>query len=90
MNLSIQVFRQSPVLRGDTRKALRQATAFWGGIPEDVDIPLVPISPWTWVSRVLPRLTRLGIQLARLRKEIPQFIAENRTGVRDESAHPED
>jgi len=56
---------------------LKQATAWWGGIPEDVEIPLVPISAWTWWSKVLPSLTRLGIQMARLRKKIPQFVAEN-------------
>jgi phosphohistidine swiveling domain-containing protein len=42
-----------------------------------VEIPLVPISSWTWWSKVLPRLTRFGIKMARLRKKIPQFVAEN-------------
>jgi len=77
INLSIQVSASRPFFGGDTRKALQQATAWWGGIPEDVDIPLVPISSWTWWSKVLPRLTRFGIKMARLRKKIPQFVAEN-------------
>jgi len=77
MNLSIQVSASRPFFGGDSRKALHQATAFWGGVPEDVDIPLIPISSWTWLSKVLPSIIRFGIQLARLRKEIPQFVAEN-------------
>jgi rifampicin phosphotransferase len=77
MNLSIQVSASRAFFGGDTRKALKQATAFWGGIPEGVDIPLVPISTWAWLSKVLPSITRLGIKMARLRKEIPQFVAEN-------------
>lgn len=77
MNLSLQVSASRPFFGGDTRKALQQATAFWGDIPEDVDIPLVPISAWTWWSEVLPGIMRLGTMMARLREKIPQFIAEN-------------
>jgi rifampicin phosphotransferase len=77
INLSLQVSASRPFFGGDTRKALQQATAFWGDIPEDVEVPLVPISSWTWWSKVLPRLTRFGIKMARLRNKIPQFVAEN-------------
>ncbi|CAG0930355.1 pyruvate, water dikinase [Thermoflexales bacterium] len=77
INLSIQVSASRPFFGGDTRKALQQATAWWGGIPEDVKIPLIPISSWAWWSQVIPSLTRLGIKMARLRKKIPQFVAEN-------------
>jgi len=77
MNLSIQVSASLPFFGGDSRKALKQITAWWGNIPDDVEIPLIPISSWTWWTKVLPSLTRLGIKTARLRKKIPQFIAEN-------------
>jgi pyruvate,water dikinase len=77
INLSIQVAASRPFFGGDTRKALQQATPFWGDIPEDVEIPLVPISSWTWWSKVLPAITRLGIKMARFRNQIPQFVAEN-------------
>ncbi len=77
MNLSIQVSALRPLFGGDSRKALQQITAWWGGIPEDVEIPLVPISAWTWWSKVLPRLTRYAVMMARQRKTIPQFVAEN-------------
>ena len=77
INLSLQVSASRPFFGGDTRKALQQATAWWGGIPEDVDIPLVPISSWTWWSKVLPAITRFGIKMARFRNKIPQFVAEN-------------
>jgi phosphohistidine swiveling domain-containing protein len=77
INLSLQVSVSRPFFGGDTRKALHQATAWWGGIPEDVDIPLIPISSWSWWSKVLPSISRMGIKMARLRKKIPQFVAEN-------------
>lgn len=77
VNLSLQVSASRPFFGGDTRKALQQAMAFWGDIPEDVDIPLVPISSWTWWSKVLPSLIRFRIKMAGFRKRIPQFIAEN-------------
>jgi phosphohistidine swiveling domain-containing protein len=77
MNLSLQVSVSRPFFGGDTRKALQQATAFWGGIPDEVDMPLIPISSWTWWSKVLPSLTRLAIKMARVRKKASQFIAEN-------------
>lgn len=77
INLSIQISVTRPFFGGDSRKALHQATAWWGGIPEDVEIPLIPISSWAWWSKVLPSITRLGIKMARLRKKIPQFVAEN-------------
>jgi rifampicin phosphotransferase len=77
INLSIQVSASRLFFGGDSRKALKQATAWWGDVPEDVDIPLVPISTWTWWTKVLPSLTRFGIKLGSFRKEIPQFVADN-------------
>jgi phosphohistidine swiveling domain-containing protein len=77
MNLSLHVSASRPFYGGDTRKALLQATAFWGDIPTEVEVPLVPISTWTWLSKVLPSITRLGTKMASFRKKIPQFIAEN-------------
>lgn len=77
MNLSVQVSALRPFFGGDSRKALRQVTGWWGDIPEDVDIPLVPISSWAWWSKVLPSTAWLVIKMARIRKEIPQFVAEN-------------
>ncbi len=77
INLSIQVSASRPFFNGDSRKALQQATAWWGGVPDDVDIPLIPISTRAWWTKVLPSLTRFGIKMSRFRKEIPQFVAEN-------------
>jgi pyruvate,water dikinase len=77
INLSLQVSASRPFFGGDSRKALQQAAGWWGGVPEKVEVPLVPISSWAWWTKVLPSLTRLAIKMARLRKKIPQFVAEN-------------
>ncbi len=77
INLSIQVSVSRPFFGGDSRKALQQAAPWWGDIPEELEIPLVPVSRWTWWSKVLPSLSRLAMMMGRLRKEIPPFLAEN-------------
>lgn len=77
VNLSIQVSASLPFFGGDVHKAAQQAMAWWGSVPADLEIPLVPISTWTWWTKVLPALTRMGMKIAGLRKKIPQFVAEN-------------
>ena len=77
INLSLQASVSRRFFGGDSRKALQQATAFWGGVPEGVDIPLIPISTRTWWFKFLPSLTRLAIKMARVRKKITQFVQEN-------------
>jgi pyruvate,water dikinase len=77
VNLSIQISASLPFFGGDVRKAAQQATAWWGGVPADLEIPLVPISTRDWWFKVLPGLTRLGMKTVSLRKKIPQFVAEN-------------
>jgi len=77
MNLSVQVSAIRPFFGGDSRKALEQAAAFWGEIPQDVEIPLVPISRRMWWFKVLPKFALMGIKLARMQKKMPRFIAEN-------------
>ena len=77
MNLSIQAAASRPFFGGDSRKALHQSTVWWGGIPEGVDIPLVPVSTRMWWTKVLPRTIRFVTLISGLRKKIPQFLAEN-------------
>jgi phosphohistidine swiveling domain-containing protein len=77
MNLSLQVSAIRPLFGGDSRKTLEQITAFWGEIPDDIEIPRVPISCRTWWFKVLPRFARMGIKMARMQKKMPPFIAEN-------------
>lgn len=77
MNLSVQVSAIRPFFGGDSRKALEQVTAFWGDVPEDLEIPLVPISRRTWWFKVLPSIARIGLKVARMQKKMPGFLAEN-------------
>jgi pyruvate,water dikinase len=75
INLSVQVSALRPFFGGDTRKALQQVTAWWGDVPEDVEIPLIPVSTKDWWLRVLPNLMKVGNMMARLRKKAPEFVA---------------
>ncbi|MEJ2549121.1 MAG: PEP/pyruvate-binding domain-containing protein [Anaerolineales bacterium] len=77
MNLSVQVSAIRPFFGGDSRRALEQVTAFWGDVPEDLEIPLVPISRRTWWLKVLPSIARIGLKVASMQKKMPGFIAEN-------------
>lgn len=77
INLSVQVSALRPLFGGDSRRALQQVTAWWGEVPEDLEIPLIPVSRYECWTRVVPSLTRVGRLMARLRQQIPQFVASN-------------
>lgn len=75
INLSLFISAARPLF-GDTRKALRQFSDTFGDLPEEMDIPLIPISPWTWWFKVLPRLPWVMLKLASLATKAPQFLVE--------------
>jgi pyruvate,water dikinase len=44
INLNVQVSASRPFFGGDTRKALEQATGWWGGIPSDIFNANAPVA----------------------------------------------
>jgi len=62
---------------GKSREAaLEQMQGLLGNVPEDLDIPLVPLRRST-VLLALPRMIRLGLKEQRGAKNVPAFLAAN-------------
>jgi hypothetical protein len=74
MNLSLLVSLVRPLF-GDTRQAFRQFSSAYGDLPAEVEIPLIPIPPWFWWSRVFPRLIRVILKLAGYQRKLPHFLS---------------
>jgi rifampicin phosphotransferase len=56
--------------------ALEQMQGILGNVPEDLDIPLVPLRRST-VLLAMPRMIRLGLKEQRGAKNVPAFLAAN-------------
>lgn len=74
MNLSLLVSLVRPLF-GDTRQAFRQFSSAYGDLPTDAEIPLIPIPPWYWWSKVFPRLIWVILKLAGYQRKLPHFLA---------------
>jgi rifampicin phosphotransferase len=76
-NLSVMLTAYLPLFGGDAKRAAKMLTATFGDIPEDIDIPIVPISRPTWWTRVLPGILGYVMKMQRLKRRIPRFVVEN-------------
>jgi len=85
-NVSVQVSAFLRMFKGDVRRAYREMSGMWGEIPEDMGIPLVPVSQQEW-SRLSLELLKILFITSTDRRRIPRFIAGNRqwcAGMRQE------
>ena len=77
-NLSVQVSAFAPMFKGDTHRAYREMAGWWGQIPDDMEIPLLPVTKQEWQRDVLPGLLHTALEFARYRRKVPAFLAQNR------------
>lgn len=77
-NLSVQVSAFARMFKGDTHRAYREMAGWWGQIPDEMEIPLLPVTKKEWQRSVLPGLLRTAYQFARYRKKVPAYLAQNR------------
>ena len=77
-NLSVQVSAFAPMFKGDTHRAYREMAGWWGQIPDEMEIPTLPVTKQEWQRTVLPGLLRTSYKFARYRKKVPAFLAQNR------------
>ena len=77
-NLSVQVSAFAPMFKGDTHRAYREMAGWWGQIPDEMEIPLLPVTKQEWQRNVLPGLLRTALEFARYRRKVPSFLAQNR------------
>jgi pyruvate,water dikinase len=77
-NLSVQISAFAPMFKGDAHRAYQEMAGWWGQIPEEMEIPLLPVTKQEWQRSVLPGLWRTSRQFAQYRKKVPAFLAQNR------------
>ena len=82
-NLSVQITaRRGKAAKLDPREAYRAISGWWGDLPDDVPIPLVPMTPQDWSEAglaLLGSLARMGWHRMRL----SAFLRTNRDRCAD-------
>jgi pyruvate,water dikinase len=76
-NMSVLLTLNRPMMGGDVRKAMKMLSSTYGEIPDDIDIPLIPLSFGSWLTKVLPGMLRYVTVMNRHKKGIPLFVAGN-------------
>ncbi len=76
-NLSVQISAFARMFKGDARRAYREMSGWWGDIPEQVAIPLIPLSKQEWERGILLDLWKTERKFSSYRRKAPQFIKEN-------------
>lgn len=75
INLSLLV-SMLHVFGTDVRKILNQWVEVFGLVPEEIEVPLIPLKI-THLLGTIPDNIRWEVEVKRLYKELPQFIASN-------------
>jgi phosphohistidine swiveling domain-containing protein len=75
-NLSVQVapFVRLPGI--SLQRALNYIELWWGRVPPDITVPLLPLSLRQILTQILPIFLRSARRMARYRSQIPGFVAE--------------
>ena len=77
-NISVQVTAFAPMFKGDAHRAYREMSGWWGEIPSDMVIPMLPLTKQEWQRTMLPNLWRTNRVFGRYRKQVPVFLKQNR------------
>ncbi len=77
-NISVQVTAFAPMFKGDAHRAYREMSGWWGEIPAEMEIPMLPLTRQEWQRTMLPNLWRTTRTFARYRKRVPVFLQHNR------------
>ena len=77
-NISVQVTAFARIFKGDPHRTYREMSGWWGEIPAEMEIPLLPLTKQEWQRSMLPHLWRTTRQFARYRRQAPQFLQQNR------------
>ena len=82
-NISVQVSAFVRGFKGDAHRAYRELAGWWGEIPDEMDIPLLPLTKQEWEREMLPTLIRSTLQFAGYRRKQKAFLAKNRLACAD-------
>ena len=93
VNISVQVSAFSRQFKGDVRRTYQELSGWWGEIPEDMGIPVIPLTGDEWFKGILPELIKSISLFGKYQKNAPKFLAENRAvcaGLREEILQAQD
>jgi pyruvate,water dikinase len=77
-NISVQVSAFVRAFKGDAHRAYRELAGWWGQVPDEMEIPLLPLSKQEWQQEMLPYLVRSSLQFAQYRRKQAAYLAQNR------------
>jgi phosphohistidine swiveling domain-containing protein len=77
-NISVQVTAFARMFKGDTHRTYREMAGWWGEIPDEMEIPLLPLTKQEWQRVLMPGLWRTTRQFNKYRKQRPEFLRQNR------------
>ncbi|HSK32562.1 MAG TPA: PEP/pyruvate-binding domain-containing protein, partial [Propionicimonas sp.] len=75
-NLSVQITAQRGRTKADPREAYRRLAGWWGELPEQVPVTLVPMTKADWQDAGLPLLGSLA-KMIRHRRGLDVYLREN-------------
>ncbi|MFT3887801.1 MAG: PEP/pyruvate-binding domain-containing protein [Arachnia sp.] len=76
-NLSVQITaRRGKAAKISPREAYRAMSAWWGDLPDDIPIPLIPLRPRDWSETGIALLGSL-VRMGWTRLRLPRFLREN-------------
>lgn len=76
-NLSVQItLRRGKAGKDDPRTVYRKLAGWWGALPDDVPIPLIPLTQQDWTKAGLPLLGTL-LKMLRARRGLPSFLRDH-------------
>ncbi len=77
-NISVQVTAFARMFKGDAHRTYREMSGWWGELPIEMDIPLLPLTKQEWQRGILPELWRTMRQFSSYRKQAPAYLRQNR------------
>ncbi|PKN95041.1 MAG: pyruvate, phosphate dikinase [Chloroflexi bacterium HGW-Chloroflexi-6] len=80
-NISVQVSAFVRAFKGDAHRAYRELAGWWGQVPDEMDIPLLPLTKQEWEREMLPYFIRSTLQFASYRRKQKAFLAGNRAAL---------
>ncbi|MFT3875094.1 MAG: PEP/pyruvate-binding domain-containing protein [Propioniciclava sp.] len=77
-NLSVQITgRRSKAGKADPREVYQKLAGWWGSLPDEVPIPLIPMTAGDWTDAGVPMLGSLA-RMGWTRLRLPGFLRGNR------------
>lgn len=82
-NITVQVAPFTRLPGMNVEKLVHYTSQWWGRIPAEVKVPLMPYSLWKTLSGAVPTYLRSVRRMTQQRKRIPEFVAKSPSWCRN-------